>query len=54
LLAAKDGHRYRKKDVLPLGAARFDGVEVLVPRNVTVVLENEYGREALVRRVFRG
>nr|BDU14765.1 hypothetical protein g1148 [Fusarium commune] len=54
LLVAKDGHRYRKRDVLPLGAARFEGVEVLVPRNVTVVLGNEYGREALVRRVFRG
>ncbi|WKT53896.1 LicD family [Fusarium oxysporum f. sp. vasinfectum] len=53
-LVAKDGHRYRKRDVLPLVAARFEGVEVLVPRNVTVVLENEYGREALVRRVFRG
>jgi hypothetical protein len=54
LLVAKDGHRYRKKDVLPLEVARFEGVEVLVPHNTTVVLENEYGRGALVRGVFKG
>lgn len=53
-LAAKDGHRYRKRDVLPLRAAWFEGVKVLVPWNATVVLEHEYGREALVRRIFRG
>jgi hypothetical protein len=54
LLVAKDGHRYRKSDVLPLRAARFKGVEVLVPHDTTVVLENEYGRRALVRNVFKG
>ncbi|RKK84232.1 hypothetical protein BFJ68_g17364 [Fusarium oxysporum] len=54
LPAAKDGHRYRGRDVLPLRAAQFEDVEVLVPHNATVVLENEYGREALARRVFRG
>jgi hypothetical protein len=53
-LAAKDGHRYRKRNVLPLRVAWFEGVEVLVPRNATVLLEHEYGKEALVRRVFRG
>ncbi|KAK2666553.1 hypothetical protein RAB80_017670 [Fusarium oxysporum f. sp. vasinfectum] len=54
LLAAKDGHRYRRRDVLPLRAARLEDVEMLVPHNATVVLENEYDREALARRVFRG
>ncbi|KAH6871628.1 LicD family-domain-containing protein [Thelonectria olida] len=53
-LAAKDGHRYRKRNVLPLRVAWFEGVEVLVPWNATVLLEHEYGSEALVRKVFRG
>ena len=54
LLKAKDGHQYRKKNMLPLKIVSFEVVEVLVPGNVTVLLEQEYGTEALVRTVFRG
>lgn len=53
-LVAKDGHHYRKETVLPLKISKFEGEEIYIPRNVSVILAAEYGEDALNQTTFRG
>lgn len=51
-LFAKDRHTYAAAHIFPLRATVFEGVPAKVPYAFQEVLEEEYGAEALVERVF--
>ncbi|MCJ1396765.1 hypothetical protein MMC18_009657 [Xylographa bjoerkii] len=53
-LVAKDGHTYAWDAVFPLHESTFQNIRACVPRNAEAILAQEYGEDALRRKVFRG
>lgn len=54
LLRAKDGHSYMRSMVFPLKGSMFEQMHTYVPYEAQAVLTQEYGIEALERKIFRG
>lgn len=50
ILASKDRHQEKTRDLFPLRDSLFEGVPVKVPYNYAKVLADEYGSKALTKR----
>ncbi|KAK5165904.1 mannosyltransferase [Saxophila tyrrhenica] len=51
-MMVKDKHHYMYDDIFPLRDSVFEGVAVKVPFAYTDVLIEEYGADALTKRIF--
>ena len=52
ILFCKDGHRYHQRDVYPLQQSILDGTQAKVPAQSKKILEEEYGKKALMNERF--
>jgi hypothetical protein len=53
-MMCKDGHHYYEDDIFPLRDSEFEGIPVKIPYSYAGLLEEEYGRNSLIREDFEG
>ena len=52
--SCKNDHRYKIRDLYPLRQTMFEGVPANVPYAYVQILEEEYGKKALVTTEYEG